>query len=114
VTGAHKRYENKTHPFFPCLTARVTSRAGTQVGGSDPDIFSGKIFDQWIKGTPGITGLCPPRDLIDAGVRHINVGSECPRAAVGPKGWTVRPLILNANLVYTAVMQVGSYFCLLR
>ena len=38
------------------LTARLTSRAGTKVGHSDPVIFSGKVIAQRIKGTPGITG----------------------------------------------------------
>jgi len=39
-----------------CLTVRLTSRTGTQVGHSDPVILGGKIIAQRIKGTPGITG----------------------------------------------------------
>ena len=39
-----------------CLTARLTSRAGTKVGLSDPVVLYGRAIAQWIKGTPGITG----------------------------------------------------------
>src|SRR3954451_5209197 len=39
-----------------CLTARLTSRAGTKVGVSDPAVLDGKAVAQRIKGTPGITG----------------------------------------------------------
>ena len=38
------------------LTARVTARAGTKVGLSDPTVASGSAVAQRIKGTPGITG----------------------------------------------------------
>ena len=38
------------------LTARVTSRAGTKVGHSDPVVLNGRAIAQRIKGTPGITG----------------------------------------------------------
>ena len=38
------------------LTARVTARAGTKVGISDPALASGSGVAQRIKGTPGITG----------------------------------------------------------
>ena len=38
------------------LTARLTSRAGTKVGHSDPAILYGRVVAQRIKGTPGITG----------------------------------------------------------
>ena len=38
------------------LTARVTTRAGTKVGLSDPAILYGRVVAQRIKGTPGITG----------------------------------------------------------
>lgn len=93
------------------MTVRVDTRAGTKVGGSDPDSFCGKEFDQWIKDTPGITGFCPPRDLIDEGVKHIDVGSDRPAAEVGCKGWTVRPLKINVSWVYAGENQVGSYFC---
>ena len=39
-----------------CLTARLTSRAGTKVGHSDPVVLNGRAIAQRIKGTPGITG----------------------------------------------------------
>ena len=39
-----------------CLTARVTIRAETKVGLSDPVVPSGRAIAQRIKATPGITG----------------------------------------------------------
>ena len=39
-----------------CLTARLTSRADTKVGHSDPVVASGSAIAQRTKGTPGITG----------------------------------------------------------
>ena len=39
-----------------CLTARVTIRAETKVGHSDPVVPCGRAIAQRIKGTPGITG----------------------------------------------------------
>ena len=39
-----------------CLTARLTRRAGTKVGFSDPVVLYGRAIAQRIKGTPGITG----------------------------------------------------------
>ena len=39
-----------------CLTARLTGRAGTKVGLSDPVVLNGRAIAQRIKGTPGITG----------------------------------------------------------
>ena len=38
------------------LTVRLTSRAGTKVGHSDPAVLYGRAVAQRIKGTPGITG----------------------------------------------------------
>ena len=38
------------------LTARLTGRAGTKVGSSDPVVLYGRAIAQRIKGTPGITG----------------------------------------------------------
>ena len=38
------------------LTARLTSRAGTKVGHSDPVVPREWAIAQRIKGTPGITG----------------------------------------------------------
>ena len=56
------------------LTARPTSRAGTKVGLSDPAVLYGRAVAQRIKGTPGITGLSPPRVHIDEEVWHLDVG----------------------------------------
>ena len=39
-----------------CLTVRLTSRAETKVGHSDPVVPCGRAIAQRIKGTPGITG----------------------------------------------------------
>jgi Family of unknown function (DUF6467) len=38
------------------LTVRLTGRAGTKVGTSDPALAGGSGVAQRIKGTPGITG----------------------------------------------------------
>ena len=38
------------------LTARLTSRAGSKDGLSDPVVLNGRAIAQRIKGTPGITG----------------------------------------------------------
>ena len=68
------------------LTARPTSQAGTKVGFSDPAVESGIAVAQRIKGTPGITGLSPPRVHIDVAVWHLDVDSSHPGAGEGPKG----------------------------
>ena len=81
------------------LTARPTSRAGTKVGHSDPAVACGSAVAQRIKGTPGITGLSPPRVHIDGEVWHLDVGSSHPGAGAGPKGWAVRPLKRYASWV---------------
>ncbi len=52
------------------LTARLTSRAGTKVGLSDPVVPYGRAIAQRIKATLGITGLSPPRVHIDGEVWH--------------------------------------------
>ena len=74
------------------LTARSTDRAGTKVGLSDPVVPNGRAIAQRIKGTPGITGLSPPRVHIDGAVWHLDVGLSHPGAGEGPKGRAVRPL----------------------
>src|SRR5690625_6852279 len=55
------------------LTARLTSRAGTKVGLSDPVVPHGRAIAQRIKATLGITGLSPPRVHIDGEVWHLDV-----------------------------------------
>ena len=74
------------------MTARETFRAGAKAGLSDPVVPSGRAIAQRIKGTPGITGLSPPRVHIDGEVWHLDVGSSHPGAEAGPKGSAVRRL----------------------
>ena len=69
-----------------CLTARPTGRTGEKSGYSDPVALRGMAIAQRIKGTPGITGLSPPRVHIDGEVWHLDVGSSHPGAEFGPKG----------------------------
>ena len=92
-----------------CLTARLTSRAGAKAGHSDPVVLYGRAIAQRIKGTPGITGLSPPRVHIDGEVWHLDVGSSHPGAGAGPKGLAVRQLKRYASWVQTGVSQVGPY-----
>ena len=82
-----------------CLTARQISRAGAKAGLSDPAVLYGRAVAQRIKGTPGITGLSPPRVHIDGEVWHLDVGSSHPGAVVGPKGLAVRQLKRYASWV---------------
>ena len=91
------------------LTARVTARADTKVGLSDPVVESGIAIAQRIKATLGITGLSLPRVHIDGVVWHLDVGSSHPGAVVGPKGWAVRPLKRYASWVQNVVRQFGPY-----
>src|ERR1700690_1189752 len=91
------------------LTARLTSRAGTKVGHSDPAVACGSAVAQRIKGTPGITGSSSPRVHIEGKVWHHDVGSSHPGAEAGPKGWAVRPLKRYASWVYNVVRQFGPY-----
>ena len=81
------------------LTARHTRRAGAKAGPSDPAVSSGSAVAQRIKGTPGITGLSPPRVHIDGEVWHLDVGSSHPGAEAGPKGLAVRQLKWYASWV---------------
>jgi len=62
------------------------------VGSSDPIILNGKVIDQRIKGTPGITGLYRHRVLIEDVVWHLDVGSSHPGVERDSNGWAVRPL----------------------
>ena len=91
------------------LTARHTGRAGTKVGLSDPVVPNGRAIAQRIKGTPGITGLSPPRVHIDGEVWHLDVGSSHPGAEAGPKGLAVRQLKRYASWVQNVVRQFGPY-----
>ena len=91
------------------LTARHTGRAGAKAGLSDPVVPNGRAIAQRIKGTPGITGLSPPRVHIDEEVWHLDVGSSHPGAGVGPKGSAVRRLKWYASWVQNVVRQFGPY-----
>ena len=61
------------------------------------------------KGTPGITGLSPPRVHIDGEVWHLDVGSSHPGAGEGPKGSAVRRLKWYVSWVQNVVRQFGLY-----
>ena len=91
------------------MTARPTSRAGAKAGLSDPAVLNGRAVAHRIKGTPGITGLSPPRVHIDGEVWHLDVGSSHPGAEVGPKGSAVRRLKRYVSWVQYVVRQYGLY-----
>ena len=78
---------------------RHTGRTDAKAGLSDPTVSNGRAVAQRIKGTPGITGLSPPRVHIDGEVWHLDVGSSHPGAGKGPKGWAVRPLKWHVSWV---------------
>ena len=88
---------------------RLTGRAGAKAGSSDPVVLNGRAIAQRIKGTPGITGLSPPRVHIDGEVWHLDVGSSHPGAGAGPKGLAVRQLKRYASWVQNVVRQFGPY-----
>ena len=92
-----------------CLTARLTRRAGTKVGFSDPVIPNGRVIAHQIKGTLGITGLSPPSVHSGVAVWHLDVGSSHPGAEAGSKGSAVRRLKRYVSWVQTVVRQVGPY-----
>jgi hypothetical protein len=92
-----------------CLTARRTCQAETKVGHSDPVIPRGRVIDQRIKATLGITGLSPPRVHIDGEVWHLDVDSSYPGAGEGPKGPAVRRLKWYVSWVQNVVRQFGYY-----
>jgi hypothetical protein len=92
-----------------CLTARRTCQAETKVGHSDLVVPCGRAITQRIKGTPGITGLSPPRVHIDGEVWHLDVGSSHPGAEASPKGLAVRQLKWYVSWVQNVVRQFGPY-----
>src|SRR3954454_3730529 len=67
------------------LTARLTSRAGTKVGHSDPVVPRECAIALRIKGTRGITGCYHRSVHSDGGVWHLDVDSSHPAAGAGPK-----------------------------
>ena len=88
---------------------RSTDRTGRKLGLSDLVVPYGRAITQRIKGTPGITGLSPPRVHIDGEVWHLDVGSSYPGAGEGPKGWAVRPIKWYVSWVQNVVRQFGLY-----
>ena len=78
---------------------RSTDRTGRKLGLSDLVVPYGRAITQRIKGTPGITGLSPPRVHIDGEVWHLDVGPSHPGAGEGPKGSAVRRLKRYASWV---------------
>jgi len=80
-----------------------------KIGLSDLTLLCGKGVTQRIKVTLGITGLSPPRALIDGEVWHLDVGSSHPGAVDGSKGWAVRPLKWYVSWVQNVVRQFGPY-----
>ena len=88
---------------------RETFQADRKLGLSDPVVLYGRAIAQRIKGTPGITGLSPPRVHIDGEVWHLDVGSSHPGAEAGPKGMAVRHLKRYASWVQNVVRQFGPY-----
>ena len=88
---------------------RPTGQTGTKVGLSDPVVLNGRAIAHRIKGTPGITGLSPPRVHIDGEVWHLDVGSSHPGGGEAPKGMAVRHLKRYASWVQNVVRQFGPY-----
>ena len=91
------------------MTASLTGRAGAKAGVIDPVVPSGRAIANRIKGTPGITGLSPPRAHIDGEVWHLDVGSSHPGAGEGPKGSAVRRLKWYVSWVQNVARQFGLY-----
>ena len=91
------------------MTVRLTNRTEMKVGHSDPIILYGKVIDQRIKSTPGITGLWFLRVHIDETVWHLDVGSSYPEAEDGFKGSAVRRLKWYVSWVQNVVRQFGPY-----
>ena len=82
------------------MTARLTSRAGAKAGLSDPAVPNGRAVAQRIKGTPGITGLSPPRV-------HIDGGGLAPRCRlIASWGW-IRSQGFGCSPI-KAVRELGS------
>src|SRR4029079_3724444 len=88
---------------------RRTCRADAKAGPSDPVVPYGRAIAQRIKGTPGLTGLSPPRAHIDGVVWHLDVGSSHPGAGAGPKGLAVRQLKWYVSWVQNVARQFGPY-----
>ena len=82
------------------LTARVTARAVTKVGVSDPAVCEWKCRRSTDKSYPGDNRLISPKSSHRREVWHLDVGSSHPGAVVGPKGLGCSPI--------KAVRELGS------
>ncbi len=91
------------------LTARMTVRAVTKVGVSDPAVCEWKCRRSTDKSYPGDNRLISPRVHIDGEVWHLDVGSSHTGAVFGPKGLAVRQLKRYASWVQNVVRQFGPY-----
>ena len=78
------------------LTGRLTSRADTKVGLSDPVECEWKCHRSTDKSYPGDNRLISPK-------------SSHRRGGVRSKGWAVRPLKRYASWVQNVVRQFGPY-----
>ena len=74
------------------LTARLTGRAVTKVGVSDPAVCEWKCRRSTDKSYPGDNRLISPKSPHRREVWHLDVGSSHPGAVFGPKGSAVRRL----------------------
>lgn len=84
-----------------------------KAGHSDLVNLKGKLINQQIKVTLGITGLCFLRVHIDKNVWHLDVGLTQPGGAIASKGLAVRQLKCYMNWVQNAVRQFGLYLFLI-
>ena len=91
------------------LTARLTGRAETKVGVSDPVVCEWKCHRSTDKSYPGDNRLISPKSPHRREVWHLDVGSSHPGAVFGPKGLAVRQLKRYASWVQNVVRQFGPY-----
>ena len=92
------------------LTARMTVRAVTKVGVSDPAVCEWKCRRSTDKSYPiGDNRLISQESTSMGEVWHLDVGSSHPGAEFGPKGSAVRRLKWYASWVQNVVRQFGPY-----
>jgi len=77
----------------------LINQAKTKVDFNEPNILNGKLFDNQIKGSVGITVLYKFSDHSDIYVCHLDVDSIYPDAEACINGLTVRHLKYYANWV---------------
>ncbi len=91
------------------LTARLTGRAVTKVGVSDPAVCEWKCRRSTDKSYLGDNRLISPKSPHRRGGLAPDVGSSHPGAEFGPKGLAVRQLKRYASWVQNVVRQFGPY-----